>query len=290
MSYAQRAINLTLMKGKGPYGEDGYEAPITVSGLRMTAMIEVAGMPQANRMTLRAYGMRQSEMNEFSRAGVNPYALRRNLVYVEAGDADAQSLSLVYGGILYQSYQDFQAAPEVSFNVDCSVALFNQIKPASPTSYTGSTDVATIMSKLAGAMGYDFEANGVNKKIQSPYLWGTLRQQVEQCAYAANIYAFIENEKTLVILDKLSARQGYITPIDANSGMVGYPVVMQPGHYSVRTLFNPNILMLGKVKITSSIKSLCGTFRVRGITHTLESQMPGGAWFTDVHYSWFGTI
>jgi len=288
MSFLQRNINVIFKAGNGPVGNDGSQPPVSISGLRMSASIEVTGSPSMNKAALTIYGMTQQMMNQFSRAGVIPIAQRNNSITVNAGDASG--MSLVYAGILQQAYQDYQAAPEVAFNVFALTNLFNAMQPIAPTSYTGPTDVATAMGKLAAQMGYDFEPNGVNVKVQSPYLFGTARQQMLQLAYAANIFAFIENDKTLVLLDKFTARAGNAVPIKVGTGMVGYPKVTQQGWFSVRTIFDPSIVFLGRVIVTSSNPTLCGTFRVRALRHSLESQMPNGAWFTDIDYSVFGLV
>jgi hypothetical protein len=288
MSYVQRAIDVTFLKGLGDKGENGFALPVTYSDLRMSATVEVWGMPSLTRLALRMYGMTQSQMNEWTRAGVLPTAQRNNVVSVNAGDAGVNP-ALVFKGIIGWAYQDLQAAPDVSFNVNGWVGLLNHMKPSAPTSYTGSADVATIMGALAAQMGYALEPNGVNVKLVNPYFWGTPRQQVEQCAYAANIFAYIENEATLVLLDKNKVRQkDYVVPINANTGMVGYPNAIAPGNFRVRTVFNPDVLFLGQIDVQSSIKPMCGTYRVRSITHTIECQMPEGAWFTDIGYSMFG--
>ena len=286
MSYLQRNIDVTLKMGTGPAGDAGSAPPVTLGGLRASASIEIMGSPAMNKCALRLYGMTQETMNQFSRAGVVPTAQRNNTVTVEAGDTDG--MSLAYSGILYQAYQDYQAAPDVSFTIFCLTNLFAGVQPAKPSSYVGSTDVATAMGKLAAEMGYDFESNGVNIKIQSPYLFGTLRQQMLQLAYAANVFVFVENEQKVVILDKYKVRQGYVTPVDVDSGMVGYPRVTNQGWFSVRTVFNPSVLLMGQVKVKSSNPTLNGTFRVRSISHTIESQTPNGAWFTDIGYSIIG--
>ena len=289
MTYAKRAIDVVFQLGAGTVGEGPSVAqpPITVSGFRVAASIEVVGIPSMNKASLRIYGLTLEIMNQFSRAGVLPWAQRNNTIAVNAGDAGG-SMALIYGGILGHAYQDLQASPEVSFNVYAWTNLFQAQKPIDPTSYPGGADVATIMQRLATQMGYAFENNGVNVKLANPYLVGTARQQMQAVADAANVYAFIENEKTLVIIDKNRSRAGDAPLIDADHGMVGYPKAIAPGWFSIRTLFNPSIKFLGQVEVKSSIQPMSGKFRVRKIVHLLESEMPNGAWFTDIDVSIFG--
>ena len=286
MSYVKRQIDVTCDLGLGPDGTDGFES-VKMHGLRVSASIEILGMPSMNKATLQVYGMTLDLMNKFSRAGVLPLALRKNAVQVNAGDAE-NGMALVYGGIIGHAFQDLQAAPEVSFNIYAWTNQFAAVNPVAANSYPATGDVATIMRRLATQMGYDFESNGVSVQLANPYLFGTARMQMQSVANAAHIYAFIENEKTLVILDQNKARGGTIPLIDVHHGMVGYPKLMNAGWISVRTIFNPTVKFLGQINVQSGIKPMSGIWRVRKITHSLESETPNGAWYTDIDASMFG--
>ena len=64
--------------------------------------------------------------------------------------------------------------------------------------------------------------------------------------------------------------------------MVGYPSVGVKNSIRLRTLFNPAIAFLSQIKVESVIGPANGTWTVNMLSHELESETPGGAWFTDL--------
>ncbi len=71
-------------------------------------------------------------------------------------------------------------------------SAYENAKPVQPTSQPGSQDVATLMSTVAQKAGLQFENNGVNVKIQNPYLPGTAIQQMHALAEMAGIERIVD--------------------------------------------------------------------------------------------------
>lgn len=290
MTFSSKQLSVTFSPGANPFSESPPGKPVKVEGLRMSISVNIVGLPTMNTADITIYGMTQDRVNRFTRAGLDPFEQRNDVVTINAGETDPSTgltnTSLVYGGVLDYAYQDFQAAPEVPFIIHCATGIFQQLKgiPANsfPATNNSGTDVATIMSQLASQMGYEFESNGVSIQLANPYLWGPPRLQMQAVADAADIYAFIENEQRVVIIDKRKSRGGTTPILSAKTGMVGYPRASSQGLFSIRTLYNPAIKFRGSVEVKSSIPSLSGTFIVRKLSHTLECQMPNGAWYTDI--------
>ena len=63
--------------------------------------------------------------------------------------------------------------------------------------------------------------------------------------------------------------------------MRGYPRFSSNG-IEVSTLFNPDIKPGGQVQVDSTLTMACGKWLVSDATHALESEMPGGAWFSRI--------
>lgn len=61
--------------------------------------------------------------------------------------------------------------------------------------------------------------------------------------------------------------------------MVGYPTFDGYG-VNARLLFNPAVQFGGRVKVESDVLRACGEWVVACIDHHLESEKPGGAWFS----------
>jgi len=195
-------------------------------------------------------------------------------------EEDSQ-LATVFSGTILAAFADLSSAPDGAFTVYAVTGLIDQLKPIAPTSYAGTVSVSTILSSLAAKMNIGFQNNGVTAVLSNPYLPGTARQQVVRVVNAAGIEWNGMDSGTLAIWPKGGTRDSNVTLISADTGMVGYPTYSGLGPL-VTLLHNPGIAFGSRVKVESIITPACGLWWVSQVTHRLESQMPNGAWFTDL--------
>lgn len=302
-SWTDRQINVTLTLGTGSFGQTGKNT-VKLSNLRVVATIKKGGFPSLDAANIRVYGIQPSIMNQVSTLGI-PISMVRlgNTVTVEAGNP-TDGFSIAYYGYMHQCWQDFSEVPETSLQINAFGGYPAALQPATPRSYPGTADVATVMSGLATAMGMQFENNGVQVKLSNGYFPGTALQQAHDIARAANIELYVDTSTangTLAIWPKTGTRGGSIPLISAASGMVGYPKFSSNG-MTFRTLYNPNIRLGAQIQMQSSL-----TFGVApttqttignqpggpngvwyiaaggdgAVSHSLSAQVPGGPWFTD---------
>lgn len=281
MSFVERRIDLTFQLGKGAFGNDGYTTT-TVKGLRVSATVSKAGGVSMSNLQMRVYGMSLSDMNKLSTLGKPLIDGRNNRVRVEAGD-DVAGMTTVFIGIISEAWVDMSDQANAVFIVTAHSGLLDALRPTAPVSYRGATDTAVVMQQLADEMGYQFENNGVQATLASPYLSGTPRMQVESVANAANINWTIDND-TLAIWPKGQSRAGSIPLISPTTGLVGYPAHTQNG-IALQVLFNPAIVFGGRVQVQSALTPANGTWTVFSVRHELESEMPNGKWFTEMECS-----
>jgi hypothetical protein len=282
MSFVQRALGFTFTLGTGSFGESGSNTMTLPPGLWATAQIQKNGTPSMNRATIRIFGLSLSIMNQLSRIGVLPTAVRNNLVTVTAGNAGG-NMPLAFAGYIQECWPDFSNPTEAALNVSAFTGLFHQMKPALPTSYSGSVDVATIMGNLAQQMNYTLENNGVSVQLTNPYLPGTARMQALAAADAAGIYVVFDDDNgVMAILPKTGSRNGAAPTISPTGDMVGYPTYVGPGQIAVTDEYNPQLRFMGNVVVQNSIVGGAnGTWRITGLAHDL-STLPDGPWFSHV--------
>jgi hypothetical protein len=282
MTVPQNALTFTFQLGNGSFGNSGFST-VTVSNVRATAKITQAGTPEGNTAEIKIFGLTGSVLKSLSRIGLQPDAVRNNVVTINAGQVGGQ-MSLAFAGGIWESWPDYQASPDVSLNVIAKTALLAQMKPVAPSSYPGAADVATMMQNLATQMGYTFENNGVSVKLSNQYLAGTARMQALAAAKAANIYVIFENEGTMAILPKSGSRSGATPVLDPTQGtLVGYPAYISPAKVALKTPYNPQLKMMGNVQVQNSIVSGANaTWRINRLHHDLASQMPDGPWFSEI--------
>ena len=250
---------------------------VTLTNHRASANIKMVGgasMPQAQ---IRIYGMTLSLMNQLSTLGRVRLAAMNNTISVSAGN-DEDGMGVVFSGTITQAWADFKGSPDVPFHIVAQSGMAAALQIIPPSSFTGSADVATIMSGLATQMGYTFENNGVTAKLASPYFPGTALQQAQACAQAAGIEMVIENN-VLAIMPRGVARGSRAVLISPSTGMVGYPAFTGNG-IAIQAEFNPSVTFHSLIKVESDLTPANGQWRVINMMHDLDAQTPGGAWFS----------
>jgi len=230
--------------------------------------------------TLRAqiWGVSQAAMNAITTLQWGPRSLKFNTIEVHAIDGDQDTV--VFQGNIVNAWGNYQSQPDVFLQIQAQAAYFNQLNPATPTSYKGSIDVAAIMNQLATSMGYVFENNGVSVQLSNPYLPNTALEQAKSLARQANIDLYIDNN-ILAITPSTAPRNKPIVEVGPDSGLSGYPTFDGVG-VNFQMYFNPAVTFGGPIKLVTSIPRAAGTWVVASIGYKLESEKPGGAWFATV--------
>lgn len=268
---------------------------LQVSGLRMSAVIKGSGLPAFPEASLRIYGLAQQDMNALAvvpvQGGKPEFSF--NTVQIEADSGNG--FTFIFSGQIFQAGPDYSNAPDVCLFVHAQSAGFDQLTAANPTAYPGVANVADIVANLASKMSMAFENDGVTGTLTGRYYSGTLADQLRDVCQEANINFAMENQNLLVIspagLARTNIQAWVLTP---TSGLVGYPEVLGNGYLNVRSEFNPAFRQNGPVTIKGSdvvidpllpktLNTLAdGDWIIGPLTHLLECQKPGGAWFTDM--------
>lgn len=273
MAFKKRNIEVTFKLGQGKFGESGFDT-VTLSGLRCIVDIAQAGGLFKGALNLRIYGMSMSDMNQLVRVG-RISEVRANRVIIRAGDGDL--LSEVYDGTIFMCWVDYSAMPDVCLNVEAAAGWFESNKPVPPISIKGPADAATLFAGIAKSMGAAFRNHGVDKKIASPYLWGSAWDQIIALHQALNINFSFELG-VLHIWEKGKHRLEDLTKISEQTGMVGFPTVTSNG-VDVVTEFRPSIVIGGLVNLETTLLPANGAWIVDQVAFNLASETPNGPWF-----------
>lgn len=279
MAFTQKEIALTISLGTGQFGDTGANT-VTVAGLRVRAEIQQFGGDAMPQVQLLVYGLPASMINQLTTIGpINSAVMYQNSILIAAGDAGS-SLSTIYNGTIWQAWGDFNRIPDAALNISAVGGLAASLKPVGASSYPGSADVATIMQTLATTAGLNFVNSGVSVQLSNPYFPGTALAQIRECAQAANICFAIDNG-TLHIWPKGGTRNSQIPVISPDTGLVGYPAFSSNG-LMLTTEFNPHVVIGGTIQVQSSVTPACGKWVAVQISHSLESETPGGQWLTHI--------
>ena len=288
MSYAIRRIRLTFNLGTGNFGESG-SSQVVLQGLRVQCHITKTGNVAMGEAQIRVHGLTQEHLNQLTSIYQAPQLLRKNTVTVEAGTDYINNMAVVFTGGITVAQADIANQPDSVLNVIAQAGLIYKVKPLSQTSasasYPKSATIDSILKPLATLMGLDYYNAGVQFSLNTQYLHGSILDQVQQVIQAAGCKWNNGNNNVLAIAPNNSSIQKYfggkapvITP---DTGMIGYPAYSSLG-IMVRTLFNPNINLMGEVQVVSSLPQADYIWIVYGLSYNLESETPNGQWYTEV--------
>lgn len=282
MAFVKREINLAFVLGEGSFGEGDSNA-VEITGLRTSAQITRAGGVSMSSLSLRVWGMPLDVMQKLS--VLNILALqqyRRNVVTVTAGDAE-NGYGVVFSGEIKEAWVDAENSPDVCFVLTAFEGMTDKVRPVAPNSFKGSASVDVLMGSIARQMQppRTFENNGVDVTLDNVYLPGTLDEQMRKIADAAGCVVYTDSS-VLAIWPVGGSRGGSILELSAANGLVGYPQFSQTG-VSLTVLYTPSLSYGQKIRLRSTLGSPAdGDWIVANVTHNLDSEIPGGQWFTFV--------
>jgi hypothetical protein len=287
MSLSRRRIDVTFRLGKGSFGTDGSNT-VKITGKRISATISQGDGRVFSSLSLRISGLPIEILNQLTTLQMLQInEVRHNTITVEAGTGDGQ-MTVVFDGTIANAWAQMDP-PDAVLTVDAFEGLFNAMRPIPATSYNGYVDAGTVVSGLAHQMNMGFENGGVTAQLHCPYYPGTGMDQVQQCADAApfnwGLYGNV-----IAIWPKGGSRLGQHVLISPDTGMIGYPTWTSAG-IIFRTMFNPSIALVTpglSVEVDTQMTPAKGKWTVFKVSHDLESETPGGQWFTMMEAVPFG--
>ena len=312
MSFTQKLITLAVALANNAgtnqpnnFAEGGSTA--TIANLRTSVRVQNSGAVIEQKAQVKVWGLTPSLIYQLSTLGVSFNLVPKNSITVTAGDAVAGQAT-VFSGTILNAYPDFDGMPDVPFVFESVSGVASAVAPATPSSFTGSTDVATIMSGFARQLGMQFENNGVSVQLPNPYFPGTLYDQIQAVKDHARIACALDTRSnTLAIwpLGGVRSNSTITSPVISplpNGEMIGYPTITKQG-VIVKTLFNPLIALGGTVQVNSSLlsgtlsaaSSSSQTFKppqmvngnsvwgVYKLDHALDSLVRNGQWMSTVY-------
>ena len=280
MAFTRKIISATFLLGGSQTFSGTQSNTLTVKGLRCSLRTQEVANVRAT-LDFKIYGLTPSQMNNLSTYGAPTPQQLNNEITIAAGD-DENGLAIVFQGTISTCEPDYNELPEVGVYIQAHTYQYIAVAPADALSYSGSASVATIMSNIAMRMGLSLENNGVNVSLSNPTFGGSLVAQMRACARAANIYAQIDQVRSvLAIWPKNGSRSGAPVMVSPDNGLVGYPR-FGLRQIQFKTLFNPSLVTGRRVQVQSSLQPACGIFTVIGLDIDLAAEEPNGPWFSTV--------
>jgi hypothetical protein len=292
VSFVGRALSLTFVKGPDAQGNpqtfaNGSNTITIPEGNMASVRVLNAGTPGMAHADITVWGLTADIMNQISTLGIIVSLQPGNLVAVYASDAGGANKSEVFKGCIWQAMPQFNRQPETPLWIDAYSGLEVATNATAATSFTGDSDLITILQQLCKTAGYKFENNGVSGvSLSRSYLWGSPRDQIISVLQSVRTRgvtgAFVENQ-TLAIWPTTKARGGNVPIVRAGTAttpgtLIGYPTYTVGG-VDFRCIYNPNLRFGGQVQLETSLPQASGLWNITaGLSAHLDAQIPGGKW------------
>jgi hypothetical protein len=280
-SFQSRKIRITFQLAAGTFNKDGNPDTVVFEDYRTRAEIHAPGGYEFSACRLRIYGIAKETMDRLTVINYTNLDFLRNVVTVEATDNNGQ-FAKIFVGEVYQATPDYLGAPEVAFMVEARAGLIGSLAPSVASSYPGARKVSEIMAIIAQELNLTLENNGVEATLTDQYLSGTPIQKLQRVAAAARIQYWYLPEEGVIAIAPMGAPRDTYPPVtySIKTGLVSWPMKRHVG-IAFTALFNPNTYHGCKILMESTIPSCSGNWYIVSMTHRLDGNVPGGAWFSD---------
>jgi hypothetical protein len=286
MTLVKRRIDATITLGTGQFG-DTVGDTVTLTGLRIMAAINSVGGEAQGQAAIRIFGLPLTIMNKLTSVGPFMNQIRmKNKILIAAGD-EGGALTTVFRGVIDTAYAELNSAPSVALSIVAFSALEAAIMPVGSKSFTGAQDVAFLMQQFASTIAkstgepFPFNNHGVSVKISNPSFNGTALDWIRELAAAAHINHRFDHPGLTIWPEDAHTTEDVI-PLSPQTGLVGYPA-LNSQYIALKSIFIPNAHLGQRVAVSGSeIVGINGTWTIFTVTHNLESQTPGGQWFTEL--------
>lgn len=276
----KKQLRIVVTLGTGSFGSSSNNQ-ITLEGFRSSVEIDKAGLQMMGTLRAQIFGVSQSDMNAITTVQWKPGTIiGSNKVDVFAIDGAQETL--VFSGNIVNAWANYNSMPDVFLMIQAQTAYHAALTPVAPRSYKGSIDVASVMGQIAQSMGFTFENNGVTTQLSGLYLPGTAVDQALSLAHQAGIDLYVDDNVLAITPSNQSRATSPIPELSSGSGNVGYPTFDGVG-VNFEILFNPAVKFGGVVKLVTSVKAITdisSQWIITSLSHKLESEKTGGAWFT----------
>lgn len=250
------------------------------TGHRASIRVQNSGALNGVTAHVAIWGLRLDQMNQLATTGRVIGTIPRNVINVSAGDA-ISGMSTVFIGTILDAYADFNQAPAVPMEFECLAGGAEAVISVEPSSFTGKTDVVTILQRIANKMGWGFENSGVSAALSSPYLPGSAMDQVRAVRDAVRINVELINNVLCVwplYGSRTSLGSTLVIAPPPIGQMIGYPTFTQQQGIMLRNVYDPRIQRGQQVTVQTLIPRAGGSWIVQKLDHALDAQVPRGLW------------
>jgi hypothetical protein len=277
-SFSLKTIQITLSLNKGTFAEGGSSK--IIEGLACEASITKPGLPEKNSAQVKIWGLKYEDMAQLTMLSFRPLESQHNLIRLAAGEKGG-ALSLIFQGEISSAFADFNSAPDPCMQFEAISGDYPQQMAAGVATVQGDVPAEQLFAQFARQAGYSYQNQGVQAQVADVWLTGSPLAKMQKLARDLNCQLIID-DGTVLTLPAGQSRQGSVTLLSKDTGLIGYPTFNQDG-IRCKCLFNPDLQYGGLIKVESIVPRASGVWKISKLTHTLSAYVPGsGSWESQV--------
>ena len=258
---------------------------VTISGAKIRADINIPGMESMPYARIEIYGLDKSITDKITTYSWNINKYTNSSIQLFTGE------TLIFYGVFINAFSDYEDMPNVPFVIDAYYQLGAMLSPVPGLSFSGPVPIVTLAKSIANLMGRDAVENNLrsenkNRTLTDAAFSGTPLAMLWKLQKDANIDIIMESE-TISLCEKDSWRTDEFKSmplVSSETGLVGVPVRETAVQWRLTVLYHPSYRSRGLINLRSKLIPGAENINIMIISmrHILESQTPGGAWFTEI--------
>lgn len=277
MSFTKKIVEVRITLTSGTLS-GGANTKI-IGGLPVKAEISNPGLPALSSAKISISGINQEDLEALTFLAFRPLTYAEgNVVSVYAEDEET-GMSLAFMGNIVTSVPNYNAAPDVTLEIEAMAGYYAKLLAVPPYTFKGSIPVSSILQEICQKAGFVFVNEGETKSVLNPYLKGSPIQKIITLANNYNLNIVVSGE-TVTLKPSQGDRQ-VVSVLNKDSGMIGYPDFTANG-IRVKSEYLPTVNVGDLIKVESIVPKATGLWRVISVNHSLGAHMDNAPWFTTI--------
>lgn len=255
---------------------------------RMRIQVRQGGKQYGNAK-MQVFGVPLATMNQIARLWLEALT-PQNTDTVQINVWDGQGFVPFFSGVITWSAVNASQMPQVYLDIEANAAMRGMNATASPYANPGPVALTSALGAIAEPAGLtvNFDASAQDYQLVQQRAVGTPVQQITQVMNQFPNLTWFINLQQLVVRDALAPLDSPAVRVASDTGMIGYPVYSTSG-LTVSMIFDPRVRPGLALDVETEFDFVNRTVWVASVlAHTLDVNLPGGQWLTQVAANSFG--
>lgn len=281
---AQVIVSVSRPDANGNAAQQTY----TFQQHRMRIMVRQGGK-QFGNAKIEIYGVPLATMNQIARLWVETLTPQgTDTVQINIWD-DSQFIPF-FQGVISWSAVNPSRMPQVFLDIEANDGLALTLSPASPYSTPGGVTLLSALQAIVQPAGFqvDYAPSAPTYQLAAVRVTGAPLEQIDTLMAHYPDLTWNTSLQRVQVRTALSPIDSAQVNISADNGLQGYPVYSTSG-LQLATVFNPMITPGKALNVTTEFDFVNRTLWVASVlAHTLEPNLPGGQWTTQLAANSYG--